>query len=300
VRYDIIADYSLVQTHQNNHNRIQSLRNGISSLDEQIKQSLLSLAAARTNTIASSTTDFPDKPAFDVSYNELLSYARLISKTTLPSADILNGIDGDGAGTPTTPADTAAQTPAAATPAAGGSGTAGVGTPMPASTPAATGGAAMVNGGGATPAAQPASQELGSQPTAATTMPDYMEKTMNQHTGRPFFPWVPEDALFRGSLASNQSYIDRDINIVGYDPEEEARHEAAAKAAEEAERAAREQAEEQRRLEEYERRRAEAERARQRQAEENARRTSVAQPASSATRPERFQFLGDDDDDEED
>ncbi|PHH92254.1 hypothetical protein CDD83_8179 [Cordyceps sp. RAO-2017] len=81
----------LVQTHQNNHVRIQRLRDGSAALDAQIRDTLTTLATTRRDVVGTHATKFPAEPSYPVAYDELLSYARRISKTTLPPAATLGG-----------------------------------------------------------------------------------------------------------------------------------------------------------------------------------------------------------------
>ena len=74
-----------VHTHQTNHARILALRAQSALLDTQIKDTLTLLTTTRAEVIATPGTKLPDDGSvYAVSYAELLSYARRISRTTLP------------------------------------------------------------------------------------------------------------------------------------------------------------------------------------------------------------------------
>ena len=75
-----------VQIHQNNYLKIQKLRQSSAALDTQIRDTLTSLANTRKDIVTTHTTTYPSEPNFPIAYGELLSYARRISKTTLPPA----------------------------------------------------------------------------------------------------------------------------------------------------------------------------------------------------------------------
>lgn len=74
-----------MHTHQTNHNLLQTRRAETAALDTKIKDTLLLLTTTRAELLATPGTKFSDTtPQYPVSYSELLSYARRISKTTLP------------------------------------------------------------------------------------------------------------------------------------------------------------------------------------------------------------------------
>ncbi len=70
-------------THQANHARLLTLRTTATTLDAQLKTTLTLLAATRADLLATPATPAaPDARA--VPYNELLAYAKRISKFTVP------------------------------------------------------------------------------------------------------------------------------------------------------------------------------------------------------------------------
>lgn len=318
-----------MQTHQNNHLRIQDLRAATASLDAQIKATLSILALTRKDITSTATTTYPPEgPKYDVSYEELLEYARRISRTTLPPPGATNGIDvvaeppsaaravATAADTttgvtanPASGVDTAGQTPTSTV------GVNGAQTPLASQQPTSA----------PTPAAAPTPSEgVLSQPfglsqlpsqgstlgagSSFTTLPSQLLSSIT-HPDTAFVPWPSEDGLRTGALSLLQQLADAGIDPQGHDPaeEEERRREA-----EEAQRREREEAE----------RRALEERARMtREREERAREADLAQwrrgsvvvggpagaaagaPQSGTAGPgekKQFQFMGDLDDDEDD
>lgn len=299
----------LVQQHQNNHLRILELRQASAALDNQIRETLTSLANTRRDIVNTHTTTFPSNPNYPIAYEELLNYARRISKTTMPPAATINASASmplSGAQTPNAESQSQAVTPAAAmTPAAV--------TPSQTQSPAGINGALSQQQG--QPEQQPSSQQGGGS-SLLTSLPEGMAQYLNPLSGQVFFPWPQEDKIRSGALASNQMLIEQGIDPRGYDPvaEEERKQKEEAERKEREEQEAREREERERQLHE-ERERARKERERQREKEqEEWRRASIAaggpgdagapsQPASGAPEKKQFQFtnlddLDDDDDDD--
>ncbi|KAH7150426.1 vitamin-D-receptor interacting mediator subunit 4-domain-containing protein [Dactylonectria estremocensis] len=288
-----------VQNHQNNYLRIQNLRESSAVLDAQIRDTLSSLATTRKDIVTTQTTTFPAGPSYPIRYEELLRYARRISKTTMPPAGTINAL-------PPTP-DTQtplpdSQAPSVMTPSA------------PPSSQVQS--PAVMNG---TPQPQLTSEPPTQQTSmsANTILPEVMSQYLNPLSGQLFFPWPLEDKIRAGSLASNQMLAEQGIDPKGYDPVEEEerkrREEEERKEKEEKERLELEERDRKMR-EERERLRQERERQREKD-QESWRRASIVGGASaqpSANRPpagpattKQFQFtnlddLDDDDDDDED
>ncbi|CAM1511740.1 Fc.00g092530.m01.CDS01 [Cosmosporella sp. VM-42] len=295
-----IADIELskgleeVQTHQNNHLRIQQLRESSAVLDAQIRETLSTLATTRKDLVTTQTTTFPNGPSYPVAYEELLQYARRISKTSMPPAGTINAFA----------ASTEAQTPMpdsqsqAVTPSAPAS--------SQVQSPAVMNGTPGVN-------SEPSTQQTTT--SANTTLPEIITQYLNPLSGQPFFPWPLEDKIRSGALASNQILAEQGIDPKGYDPvaEEERKRKEEEERKEREEQERLEQEEKERKLrEERERVRVEREKAREKQQEEW-RRASIAGgvapgppgPARAGpvvTEKKQFQFtnlddLDDDDDD---
>ncbi|TRX88214.1 hypothetical protein FHL15_010903 [Xylaria flabelliformis] len=306
-----------LQTHQSNYQRIQDLRASTARYDAQIKDTLRLLANTRKELVNASATIFPEGPSHEIRYDELLSYARRISKTTIPPVGAVNAISaltdssqqGKGMSEAPSAPETAATTPAGGTP------------------------------NGATPQPQPQQPTINgvdasSQPTTTTTttgggggtdLPETLATFLNPHSAYTFVPWPSEEQVRHGAIASLAYMAEQGIEAEGYDPEvEKARQEREdeeRKAAEDRERAEREDRERHMR-EEQARARAEREKIREKEQEEAWRRASVTVGASAAagagsgsgsgstapapavqpqTQPKaQFQFMGDDDDDDDD
>lgn len=284
-----------MQAHQNNYLRIQQLRSSSSALDTQIRETLSSLASTRKDIVTTHTTVFPPGRGHPIAYEELLRYARRISKTTMAPASTIARAAPPPAASPDT-----AQTPVPDSGATPGT---------RAQTPVAT------NGG--------TTSQVDSQPPTQlsilsmnTTLPENMTQYLNPLSGQLFFPWPLEDKIRSGALASNQVLVEQGIDPKGYDPAEEEerlrREEEERKEKEEREKL--ERAEHERKMmEEREKLRVERERQREKEQEEW-RRASVAggptQPTPGVNRTntgagekKQFQFtnlddLDDDDDDE--
>ncbi|KAF4451785.1 Mediator of RNA polymerase II transcription subunit 4 [Fusarium austroafricanum] len=290
-----------VQTHQNNYLRIQQLRESSAALDAQIRDTLSNLATTRKDIVTTQTTTFPSGPSNPITYEELLNYARRISKTTLPPASTLNAA-------PPSPDD---QTPGGQTPGAQTPGpesqAASVMTPSapPSSqvqSPAVMNGTPLVS-------QEPATQQ--SSMSANTTLPIEWIQRLKSVTDGTFLPWPSDFQLGTGALADNQRLLEQGIDPKGYDPAEEEerkrREEEERKQKEEEDRIAQEEREK-------ERERQRIEREQQRKKEEDAwRRASLVggpagpgeqrSPTGPPQQKAQFQFtnlddLDDDDDDD--
>ncbi|KAL7803505.1 hypothetical protein V8C44DRAFT_343958 [Trichoderma aethiopicum] len=272
-----------VEIHQRNHLKIQQLRQMSASLDAQIRETLTSLATTRKDLVTTQVTSYPSEPNYPILYEELLGFARRISKTSMPPAAILNAMS---AANQTTVPDSQAMTPSAQTPSRMQS-------------PAPTNGVAERQ------------QQTQTQASAHTSLPDNMNQFLNPLSGQLFFPWPLEDKIRSGALASNQILLEQGINPRGYDPVAEEER----KRKEEEERKEREEKEKQERAErerEAERQRQERQRAIEKQQAEWRRASTAAGasgdagvggPPSAKAEKKQFQFTNlddlDDDDDED-
>lgn len=291
--HDNNSNHGPVQTHQNNHLKIQQLRQLSTSLDTQIRETLTSLATTRKDIVTTQVTVYPSEPNYPIVYEELLSYARRISKTSMPPSAILNALASTTQESQTPLPDS--QTQAGMTPSAQ--------TPNPTQSPA------PVNG------VLPSSLPDQTQTSQLTSLPENMSQFLNPLSGQLFFPWPLEDKIRSGALASNQILLEQGIDPKGYDPVAEEER----KRKEEEERKEKEDKEKQERAERERERREELERLRKedllrREKEQAAfRRASTAAGISGdaavnappSARPEKKQFqftnLDDlDDDDDED
>ncbi|KAI1433155.1 vitamin-D-receptor interacting mediator subunit 4-domain-containing protein [Xylaria sp. CBS 124048] len=296
-----------LQTHQSNYQRIQALRASTASYDAQIKDTLRLLANTRKELVNATATPFPDGPSYEIKYDELLKYARRISKTTIPPVGAVNAVStlaessqarGDGSGGATTVTTPVAETPN------------GTQAPTPQAMPVA------VNGASSFDSANNHTSTTAS--VSGTELPESIATFLNPNSDFTFVPWPAEEVIRHGTVANLAYLADQGIDIEGYDPEaEKARKELEEQARREAE--ARERAEreerERRLREEQARIREERERNREKAEAESWRRASLAvagaapgtgaRPGAGAgasptqTRAQ-FQFMGDDDDDDDD
>ncbi|KAH7031676.1 vitamin-D-receptor interacting mediator subunit 4-domain-containing protein [Microdochium trichocladiopsis] len=287
-----------LQIHQTNHYRLEQLRAATASLDTQIKDTLRLLANTRKELSNAPATVFPDGPHYDIQYDQLLNYARIISRTTIPPAaavaalqaqtDLQTNVDVSGL-------ETAATTPGIV------------------GTPAATPNGVQSVPGGATPAPAQAAHPMdpaaqGSAADAERHLPGHIVDHIRSTVQTQFVPWPNEDNVRHGSLASMAILMEKGIDPENYDPEAEKlrkeREEQERREAEERERVEREERE--RRLrEEQARQRAELARQREKENAEGWRRQSVSAggnpPASSPVgEKKQFMFTSLDDDDDDD
>lgn len=300
----------ILQTHQNNYLTLSALKAQSDALDAQIRDTLRLLWTTRRDITTTHVTTFPDAATrYNVNWEELLGYARRISKTTLPAPSILMeaaaaaaaasaGLNGEDSAQTTGEAVNTPNTTAALTPAPGGA------------TPSNANGGG--GGGGATPAQPQAPPPLGPM-----DLPPEWNQFLDPLTGVTFVPWPLEGAIRSGTLTSIEDLARQGIDPRGYDPlEEEAR-----RRREEEERRLREENEAKEReekvrlaREEQVRIARERQRERERAQEEAIRRGSVAggdgyggsgvggisptvqQPGGK----KQFQFMEDDDDDDDD
>ena len=243
-----------VSVHQSNYSKIISLRATSSALDTQIRETLTLLTSARRELIATPSTTFPTSTN-PVSYSELLTYARRISKFTLPphtreprpqpanaDAEIGNG----------TPKESKSETQ-----------TNGTSTPVAVpngverdiqQTQTQPGSAMEIDS--ATPAATETAQNT--QNTTATmvinSLPEDWVLFMNPDNGL-FVPWPSEENIRKGALATIEILRNQGVDPAVFDPEKVAELEAEQKrVAEEAERAMEEEQASYRRVEEERRR----------------------------------------------
>lgn len=189
-----------------------------SKLDTEIKTALQLLSTTRAELIATPATSFSSKTN-PLNYDELISYARRISKFTLPPHARLGT-------TPTNPSPKSSAPPSAAP-------TNGTNTPV-ANTPVASTAAPNVLNGiniestpvAAAGAATPQNEKL--------AMPDPIEEwlnPLNQQSG--WVPWPTEEVIRRGALAQIQMLREQGHEPEGYDPVKIAEAEAERKRKEE-------------------------------------------------------------------
>ncbi|KAI2618014.1 hypothetical protein GGS26DRAFT_596027 [Hypomontagnella submonticulosa] len=299
-----------LQTHQSNYRRIQDLRTATASFDTQIKETLRLLANTRKELVGAPATVFPsDVPSYDIDYDELLSYARRISKTTIPPVGALNGVtteakaesNGGGPG-----AETAATTPAGGTPnGALSSGAAIV--------------AAAANGALQSDTTQPSQSQAQPPNTVASAdnapasggvnVPEDLPWQLNPYSNFSFVPWPNEEQVRKGALANLAFLSEQGIEAENYDPEAERqrkeREEEERRAAEEQERRDREERERRAREEQL---RVRVEREKEQREAWRRGSVTVGGEAGGASNPlsasptgekKQFHFMADDDDDDD-
>ncbi|RDW79509.1 hypothetical protein BP6252_04147 [Coleophoma cylindrospora] len=224
--------------HQSNHAKILSLRATSNALDAQIRDTLTLLTTTRAELLATPATTF-QSATNPVSYSDLLSYARRISKFTLPASFREAEVAAAPAAIPET-TDTSV----------GGSNT-----PKDVQTNGSVPNISTTNGAGESQSTNTAMEidgETGaSQPQISsqdTTLPIEWQQYLDTNTGVQFAPWPSEETIRRGALASIQILTDQGIDLESFDPAKSAELEAERQRIEEENERARE--EEKARLEE--------------------------------------------------
>lgn len=163
-------------THQRNYARILSLRQQYEDLDHQIKADVSVLANTRKELLATPTTSFP-ATLRDVGYADVLSYAKRISKFTVPRTfrpppqEIAEDrktlqTSKERASLSTPPADNAEATQA----------------------------------------------KEGDEGIALASLPAEYKQWLDVITGIPFVPWPSDDVIRRGGLAQTQSMMEQGID----------------------------------------------------------------------------------------
>ncbi|KAK4099204.1 hypothetical protein N658DRAFT_498566 [Parathielavia hyrcaniae] len=304
----------LLERHQNNHARIQQLRQETALYDTQIKDIMTSLWNMRKELKAVPTTTHPTTgPKYQFTTAELLAYARRISRNTLPPPGVTNGVDmstpepsSQPTQTPFTSFNTSFTGTAAGTPGPAMS----TPTPNPTLDPTQT---TTTTSQQTTTAAATTAKPT----TTESKLPPHLQPAVNPLHNAAFQPWPTEAQIRSGGLAAIQRLVDAGIDPRGYDPEkEERRRQAEEQARKEAEERARQEREvaERRMREERERMARERERARMQQqmqqqmegagagaAGVDGRRDGGGGVAGAGTdKPKQFTFLGADDDDDDD
>ncbi|TVY86716.1 Mediator of RNA polymerase II transcription subunit [Lachnellula willkommii] len=225
---------------------ILSLQSTSQDLDTQIKETLTLLTRTRSALLSTPATSFaPSTSTNPVSYAELLSYARRISKFTLPtsyrgeSEREGGGENGNGSGADETGANTPRESKSGTQ--TNGSATPMNGVPMDVDSGTPIGGGIGISG---------AAQQQVPQPTNAnnTALPAEYSRWLNPPPDM-FVPWPNEETIRRGALASIQILVDTGVDPATFDPAKSAELEAERKRIQEEEDRAREEGEERRRRE---------------------------------------------------
>lgn len=200
-----------VSKHQANYSRILFLRSTSSALDDQIRSTLTLLTDTRSELLATPATVFPENTS-PVHYSELLSYARRISKFTIPPT--FREPDADGT---TSDVNVSQDTEMKVDSQGEQHDIKTNGTTTPVVTNGAIGGLNSGDAGTATPV------DI-DNPTA---LPAAVTEWLNPLSGGPpFVPWPTEETIRRGALASIQVLLDQGIDPATFDPEKVAELEA--------------------------------------------------------------------------
>ncbi|KAG9239014.1 vitamin-D-receptor interacting mediator subunit 4-domain-containing protein [Amylocarpus encephaloides] len=192
--------------HQANHTKIEALRATADDLDTQIRDTLALLTTTRKELLSISPANI-SASANPVSYSELLSFARRISKFTLPASYR----EGEVQSNPDT-GDAVANTPKESV-----SQTQTNGTSTPITTANGVDRNAQLDAG--TVVNAEASLATGAQQMSQTSLPADIAQHLNVEASMPFIPWPNEDTIRRGALASIEILINKGVDPATFDPE---------------------------------------------------------------------------------
>jgi hypothetical protein len=272
-----------VSLHQRNYQKILSLRSTSSSLDDQIRETLTMLTDTRHALVHTPSTVFPESTN-QVTYSELLSYAKKISEKTLPPCFRDSAETRAADGTSSTPKDKSEpHTNGNTTPvvAANGSnsitiaGNLGIGsiaTPMEVESGTPSNASAVAQG--------QTSQE------STTALPPEWQESLNPLAKIQFLPWPTDFDIKRGALATIQVLLERGEDPATFDPERSAELEEERKKI----------VDEEERLQALDRARIEEER--RRDVQRRASTADISRGEKKEERPKVFQLETFDDDDE--
>ncbi|KAF7870254.1 uncharacterized protein EAF02_009444 [Botrytis sinoallii] len=197
---------SLLNQHQQNTHTLDTLHATSAALDTKIRDFLILLTSTRSELLGTPSSEYPENKN-PVEYEELLSYARRISKYTAPP-------------------ETRSSKPEASSPKQEEIATNGSTTPSVTVTGNGANGNAMdtdipsVTPNGSNPPA--ASQDQASQqPSQSQTALDaeIVQALNTKLDDRPFQPWAREEDIRGGALANIQALLDSGIDPEGWDPE---------------------------------------------------------------------------------
>jgi len=209
------TDILIVSTHQANYVKILYLREETSKLDSTIRDAASLLINTRRALIATPATTFPEDTN-PVSYSELLSYARRISKFTLPPTDLHVGAatseDADQAASQenSTPKDGKSEPP-----------TNGATTPAVATNGADKDSQMAGMMSGVTADTGHSTQIQVSQNKKAG-MPEHLVQFLNYTGADQFVPWPTDEEIRRGALGKLKLLQDQGVDPATFDPAESA------------------------------------------------------------------------------
>lgn len=204
-----------VSTHQRNYEKILSLRSTSSTLDTQISETLTLLTNTRRALLNTPSTIFPPTTN-QLSYTELLSYAKKISATTLPrNFRETNDTGPDASSSPIKdkfePHTNGTTTPTVATNGSHGVTIDGSVITALSNSNNVTGMSTAMEIDSATPS--------NPNPDSAVALPQEWQIHLNPRAQEVFFPWPTEQDIKRGALATIQVLLERGEDLATFDPE---------------------------------------------------------------------------------
>lgn len=164
--------------HQANHARILHLRQTADALDAQIKSSISLLAETRKELLSTATDDSPT--ARDVPFDELLAYAKRISRFTLPPSYRPPPKKAEDTPKPSVEAEDAVMS---------------------------SGGADTASPSAAETFVKTQESDLAPEGTAYAALTDAQKEWLDQMAKAPFIPWPNEEDMKLGGLASVQQIL---------------------------------------------------------------------------------------------
>jgi hypothetical protein len=179
----------LVAQHQANHARIVQLRQTAENLDQQIKNTITLLADTRKELLDTPFTSFSTESR-DVPFDELLQYAKNISKFTVPPT-IRPRLDANGTGM-----EPAATKPESTSPPGNGA--------EPVSVPGAEQPQEGETDKGQVEAPEPEERGIG-----WANLGEEQKQWLDQMANMPFVPWPNDDAVKAGALAAIHDMLDK-------------------------------------------------------------------------------------------
>ncbi|TAQ90031.1 hypothetical protein B7494_g1663 [Chlorociboria aeruginascens] len=205
---------SQLSTHQQNHARILSLRSTSSTLDAQIRETLILLTTTRKSLLATPSAPLPETTK-KISYEELLSYAGRISRFTIPQGyRVVEKDEGNGNETEGEKPEpqTNGSTPTAGLNGAEANGDGNPNTAMEidSSTPISA------HPSNPNPFSQTQTQTAAQRETRnpnSTALPADIAEFMKEYASQnQFIPWPTEAVIRRGALATIQLMLDKGID----------------------------------------------------------------------------------------
>ena len=179
---NVEAEHYVVLEHQANYAHILSLRRVADTLNDQITSNLTLLAETRKEILATPATTFAEDQR-DIPYGELLTFARNISKYTVPPTSLFR-------------------------------------VPPAVKTEAEEQSTTVTNGANNETQAERSPAGLHQSPMKAEPDPEFAVTTLNELekqwldplTQIPFIPWPSEEVIRRGALSQMQGMLEQGID----------------------------------------------------------------------------------------